>query len=60
MFKNDTLKEILEIKERLEVLRQNFSDEHDQSPDKSFLKQELKQYLDCIPEIKSEKLEGLL
>ena len=41
-------------------MRSKFTDNHDLSPDKSFLKQELKLYLDCLPELKTEKLEALL
>ena len=60
MFKTEVQEEILEIKERLEALRSKFSDNHDPSPDKSFLKQELKLYLDCLPVLKTEKLEALI
>ena len=60
MFKTEVQEEILEIKERLDALRSKFTDNHDPSPDKSFLKQALKVYLDCMPEVKTEKLETLL
>jgi hypothetical protein len=60
MFKTEVQEEILEIKERLEALRSKFTDNHDSSPDKSFLKQELKHYLDCLPMLKTERLEAMI
>ena len=60
MFRKEALKEIKDIQARILELREKFTESHDPSPDKSFLKQKLDQYLDCLPECKADKLEQLM
>ena len=54
------MEEIGKIVSGIRDLKQKFEDNYDPNPGKSFLKSGLKQYLDCLPDFKEDKLDKLM
>ena len=60
LFSKEVIAEMIEIKERLDDLREKIKTEHDTQADKSFLKGPLSAYEKFIPEIDVDGLEKQL
>ena len=61
IFNKEVLEEAESLKERFDALIEKIQFTHDINPNKSILKSDLKEYLDCIPEkFDLEKLKQLL
>ena len=59
MFKEDIISKIKQVDEQMKEIRDMISNEHNSSPDKSFLKSSLDTYLKAVSTLDLETLEKL-
>lgn len=60
MLKDEILEQVKSVNEQIQDIRTKISEAHDESPDKSFLKSDLKMYLEALPRLDGTKLQELL
>ena len=60
MLKEEILESVKSVNEQIKGIRTKLTEAHDDSPDKSFLKNDLARYLDALPLLDDTKLQESL